>query len=208
MSTRNQKVIKKKIKLTVNDLFDELREENDRLLSQLIDAEKCIKLLDKYRNYLNTVCKCNENIENQLTLNDLENQYKSLPIHKNQFKTELSQQVIDINLNQDISLEVEVNSIQELPETKPNNSVKDFNYYSTLKKNNLKQKENNNKNSVELSFNLVDDKHKCDSNTTVPKVVKKRKKTWDNRPISSREDFIKVQHLSQNDLVLGKISLL
>jgi hypothetical protein len=67
-------------KLEINDLFDELREENKRLLTQLLFAQKCIKLLESYRNCLNCFQnnKCNENILNKSLLNDLENEYKTV----------------------------------------------------------------------------------------------------------------------------------
>jgi hypothetical protein len=73
-------------KLEINDLFDELREENKRLLTQLLFAQKCIKLLESYRNCFNSFQinnKCNQNILNKSLLNDLENQYKSLFSHQN-----------------------------------------------------------------------------------------------------------------------------
>ena len=36
--------------IIINDLFVELKEENNRLLNELLLAQKCIHLLKKYRN--------------------------------------------------------------------------------------------------------------------------------------------------------------
>jgi hypothetical protein len=69
------------VRIDVNDLFEELREENNTLLKQLLFAQKCQKLLEKYRNNLNNICincKCDQNFENKLIFNDLETEYKSV----------------------------------------------------------------------------------------------------------------------------------
>jgi hypothetical protein len=67
--------------LELIDFYVELREENERLVNQLLFAQKCMKLFENYRNLLNDFsndCKCDENFEIKLKLYDLEKQYKSL----------------------------------------------------------------------------------------------------------------------------------
>jgi hypothetical protein len=67
--------------LVINDLFEELSEENNRLLNELLFAKKCIELLKSYRNYLNVFsneCNCNPIINNKLVLNAFENSFKFL----------------------------------------------------------------------------------------------------------------------------------
>jgi hypothetical protein len=69
------------VRIDVNDLLEELREENNTLLKQLLFAQKCQKLLQKYRNNLNNICincKCDQNFENKLIFNNLEIEYKCI----------------------------------------------------------------------------------------------------------------------------------
>ena len=68
-----------KLTIEVNDLFDELRQENRRLLRELSFAEKCIKLLERFRSNLksfNNNCKCDETLEYKLNFNELETTFK------------------------------------------------------------------------------------------------------------------------------------
>ncbi len=68
-----------KAKLEINDLFVELKNENKRLLNELLFAQKLIKLFESYRNYLNVFhnnCNCDQNIEN------IRLAHKSLPLFK------------------------------------------------------------------------------------------------------------------------------
>jgi hypothetical protein len=71
----------KSVKIEINDLFDELKEQNKRLLNELSFHEKCVQLLQSYRNCLNsfnTDCNCDQNIKNKFILNDLEIKYNSV----------------------------------------------------------------------------------------------------------------------------------
>ncbi len=76
---------RKSMKLEINDLFKELKEENKRLFDQnkrlsneLLFAQKFIKLCESYRNLFN-FCQCFENYaKNKLSYNLLENKYKTL----------------------------------------------------------------------------------------------------------------------------------
>jgi hypothetical protein len=81
-------------KIEINDLFHELINENKRLLNELLFAQKCIKLLEKYRNNLNNICincKCDQNFENKLNFNDLEIEYKS--VFDNKLKLEINEEI-------------------------------------------------------------------------------------------------------------------
>jgi hypothetical protein len=70
--------------ILINDIFDELKQQNNRLKNELLLAQKCVHLLEKYRNCLisfSNNCKCNENINNKLVFHSLEkdfNEYQSL----------------------------------------------------------------------------------------------------------------------------------
>jgi hypothetical protein len=69
------------VRIDVNDLLEELREENNTLFKQLLFAQKCQKLLQKYRNNLNNIyinCKCDQSFQNKLIFNDLEIEYKCI----------------------------------------------------------------------------------------------------------------------------------
>jgi hypothetical protein len=67
--------------LVINDLFEELSQENNRLLNELLFAQKCIELLKSYRNYLNVLsneCNCNPIINNKLVFSTFEKSFKFL----------------------------------------------------------------------------------------------------------------------------------
>ncbi len=67
--------------LLVSDLFEELREKNNTLLSQLLFAKQLNHILENYRNLLKVFCnncKCDENIIIKNNLNNLENDYKNV----------------------------------------------------------------------------------------------------------------------------------
>jgi hypothetical protein len=71
--------------LEINDLFNEMKDENNRLLSQLLWAQKCIKVLQSYRNYLIVLSnsgECDKHLEIKSKFNDLEIDYKLIESHK------------------------------------------------------------------------------------------------------------------------------
>ena len=71
----------KTFRLEVNDVFDELKDENNRLNQQILLFEKTIKLLDQFSDNMNefyNCCKCEVNLKNQNVFNDLRNQYKTV----------------------------------------------------------------------------------------------------------------------------------
>ena len=60
-------------KIEIKDLFEELSEENNRLLMDLMFSQKCIKFLENYIKCLisfKTNCICDQNIGNKLQLNN------------------------------------------------------------------------------------------------------------------------------------------
>jgi hypothetical protein len=68
----------KSVKIEINDLFDELKEQNKTLLNELSFHEKCVQLLQSYRNCLNSFhnnCICDQNIKNESIFNDLQIKY-------------------------------------------------------------------------------------------------------------------------------------
>jgi hypothetical protein len=63
----------------MNYSYNELREENLRLLSQLSLTKNRLKLLEKYRNCLKLFliyCECDQNFSNKSNYFQLENHYK------------------------------------------------------------------------------------------------------------------------------------
>jgi hypothetical protein len=63
-------------KLEINDIFDELKDENNRLLTELINAQK-FSLLKRYRNYLiNLTNICKFDLNKSIFFRSLENDYK------------------------------------------------------------------------------------------------------------------------------------
>ena len=67
--------------IVVNDVFDELREENQRLKNELLFEKDLNGILENIKNYafiLKNNCNCSENIEVFKKLNDFEIDYKIL----------------------------------------------------------------------------------------------------------------------------------
>jgi hypothetical protein len=88
----------KSVKIEINDLFDELKEQNKRLLNELSFHEKCVQLLQSYRNCLNsfnTDCNCDQNIKNKFILNDLEIKYNSVFNRNKGFVEEINDKMND-----------------------------------------------------------------------------------------------------------------
>jgi hypothetical protein len=83
---------------SMNSSSVELKKENKKLLTQLIFAQKCVKLLENYRNYFIKFCnncKCDQNIGNKLVLKELEIDYKNifnsnLNINQKEVKNEIT----------------------------------------------------------------------------------------------------------------------
>jgi hypothetical protein len=76
---RQKKVNQKVATIRVNDIFDELSHENNRLENELLFANKCINILYKFKYYLNRICdNFGDNLDPKLAqeLNQLEIEYK------------------------------------------------------------------------------------------------------------------------------------
>jgi hypothetical protein len=199
---------RKSVHLIVNDLFVELKEENNRLYEQLLFAEKMIKVLEKFRNYLNNSrinCEFNEFIGNQLIFDDLENEYQMVLNNENQIQSDLNEELV-AKSDEILCPEIEINSREVLNKTLNNNkfnkgvkkslkSLKD----SRLKENNNNNNNNNNINCIQINTN------ENNNITTDPKssknVTKNVKKVLNK--ISAKEDFLKVQNLSEDQFILG-----
>ena len=54
--------------IKVNDIFDELFNENKRLLNELLFADKCLKCLTEFKSFVNLVIN---KINNYLEANDM-----------------------------------------------------------------------------------------------------------------------------------------
>jgi phosphate starvation-inducible protein PhoH len=66
--------------------LNELKNDNKKLLNYLLFAKKCIKLLEKYRNFLISLEICNKNIIiDKKFVNCLENEFKTLFDSENNF---------------------------------------------------------------------------------------------------------------------------
>ena len=52
--------------INVNDIFDDLKEENRRLLNELLFADKCLKCLTKFKSFVDLVInKINNNLDDK-----------------------------------------------------------------------------------------------------------------------------------------------
>jgi hypothetical protein len=101
--------------MDINYSTIELREENKRLSNELLFAQKCIQLLEKYRNCLKSFdnnCNCDQNISNKNTFNLLENEYKIFFNNNNNKQTdyEINKIIETIDENESHLNEVSVNS--------------------------------------------------------------------------------------------------
>ena len=54
--------------IEINDIFDDLREENRRLLNELLFADKCLKYLTEFKSFVDLVIN---KINNYLEVNDI-----------------------------------------------------------------------------------------------------------------------------------------
>jgi hypothetical protein len=77
----------KVLKIQLNDLFKDLKHQNNRLLNEnqrlsneLLIAKNFFKLCENYRSFSQILlnCKCNQKNFNKISFDLLENKYKSL----------------------------------------------------------------------------------------------------------------------------------
>jgi hypothetical protein len=190
----------KTFSLRVNDLFDELKDENKRLLKELLFAERKIKVLEKFRNHLNNfrIYCCNEKIVNKLNFEDLENEYQLLSNNENESKTE--ETIVQTN-DDIISEEMETNSREISP-----HKLIDWTSNSSLKRS-IKRINDLYENGSKryLKINVIKNKPIVNNITTDPKNSESVKKSVNNYSgrASAREEFLKVQVLKENEFVLG-----
>ena len=67
--------------LSINDLFHEIFDENERLIHEFSLNKRCVEVLQKYRQLLSSICfesDSNEDIELRLRFAELENEYKTI----------------------------------------------------------------------------------------------------------------------------------
>jgi hypothetical protein len=136
--------------ISINDILDELKEENKRLSNELLFAQKCIKLLEKYRNCLksfNNNCNCDQNINNKLFFKNLEKEFEYV------FN---SSKVLENNKNIK-AIDNKVNDIQSNDQKNNDNLEKVIQFCNELK-NNKKNPESDNS-----SLNID-----CNNETIVP----------------------------------------
>jgi hypothetical protein len=162
------------VRIDVNDLLEELREENNTLSKQLLFAQKCQKLLEKYRNNLKNIyinCKCDQSFENKLIFNDLEIEYKCI---SEEYFQEINNNLKVINNNFDNKCNNNKTNESLLILIKTNNKVS---VNKTINKNQNICKPNNDSNREVLVNNKLNktiiksettddsnDDHKKDSN--------------------------------------------
>src|SRR5260370_24384833 len=75
----------KEFYIELNDIFDELREENKRLKNELLFANKCLNVLNKFKIHLNKIYEKFDSIidsKHKQELNELEIEFKTI----NKFK--------------------------------------------------------------------------------------------------------------------------
>jgi hypothetical protein len=117
--------------MKINELYEQLNETNDKLLKQTLFTDKCIDLLDKYRNqfiYFTNICKCVQNYKNKLIINDLENDFKYILNERQKTNQNLNNKTFVQNINESNdfnyktinnninrnSIEINCNSVNEL----------------------------------------------------------------------------------------------
>jgi len=93
---KQNKNSRKIARIQINDIFDDINQENNRLKNELLFANKCINILYKFKYYLNRICdNFGNNLDQKLAqeLNKLEEDYKEL-IEEKQNENNLKPKVI------------------------------------------------------------------------------------------------------------------
>ena len=68
--------------INVNDIFDDLKEENERLLNELLFADKCLKYLTEFKSFVDLVIN---KINNYLEENDISKYRENFVRHMKRF---------------------------------------------------------------------------------------------------------------------------
>ena len=88
--------------IELNDVMECLKDQNNKLLNQLSFAQKCMKLFEDYRKCLigfASECVCEDNVDNQITFNRLELNYKLIVDEDMKNSAIFPQKTINIEFN-------------------------------------------------------------------------------------------------------------
>jgi hypothetical protein len=80
--------------IPVNDVFDEMKSEINKLRNDLLLANKCIRVLEKFKLYLNnylTKCNCFANQSNDNNINNNNNNNEELAEYEKEYKEIINQ---------------------------------------------------------------------------------------------------------------------
>ena len=170
----------------VNDIFDELFNENKRLLNELSFADKCIKVLNKIKTFIDlnsNEIKVNLVSKQLKVFNDLLQTIEEVFREKNSFVIEVKEEVIEENIRSNKRINSSVKKNPKLIKTKAKNKNKDKNTIEvvSLKKNENKRIETipDNNFFIELNDENVNNKQ-LKSSAKKHSVIKKDKKTMKN----------------------------
>ena len=126
----------------VNDIFDELFNENKRLLNELLFADKCIKVLNKIKTFIDlnsNEIKVNLVSKQLKVFNDLLQTIEEVFREKNSFVIEVKEEVIEKNIKTNKRIKSSVKKNPKLIITKGKNKNKEKN---TIEVVSLKKNEN------------------------------------------------------------------
>ena len=145
----------------MNDIFDELFNENKRLLNELLFAEKCIKVLNKIKIFINlnsNEIKVNLVSKQLKVFNDLLQTIEEVFREKNSFVIEVKEEVIEKSVESIKRVKSVVKKNPKLIKTKRKNKNKDKNSIEvvSLKKNENKRIE------TKADNNSIDSQWVCD----------------------------------------------
>jgi hypothetical protein len=152
-------------KINENNLIIELKKENNSLLNELLIARN---LLEKQRNCLlnfNNNCNCVQNIDNKLTFNLLENEFKSV------FNNNQKNKIEDKN-KKSIESESNLNGvlINFVKSFKTNNkTINDFKKSNEMKQTNEKFNQNivRNKRLINNNKTCIESKNNCNKKVKI-----------------------------------------
>ena len=108
----------------VNDIFDDLFDENKRLLNELLFADKCINLLNKIKTFLDlnsNEIKVNLVSKQLKVFNDLLQTIEEVFREKNSFVIEVKEEVIEENIRSNKRVKSSVKKNPKLILTKGKN---------------------------------------------------------------------------------------
>ena len=145
----------------VNDIFDELFNENKRLLNELLFADKCIKVLNKIKRFLDlnsNEIKVNLVSKQLKAFNDLLQTIEEVFREKNSFVIEVKEEVIEKNIRFNKRIKSSVKKNPKLIIIKEKNKSNDKNTIKvvSMKKNEIKRIE------TKADNNLINSQWVCD----------------------------------------------